>query len=182
MSVWHERLHPWLALEKRYLARAIDGGKPVLGICLGAQILADILGARTYKGPHKEIGWFELETTRESRGMWVGKALPPSFRTYFWHADTFELPEGAVRIAQSAAFANQGFFWNNVLALQFHLEVRPDWVRMLARRDAHELVPARHVQSAEEILGQPEALYRENNALMDALLQRWLASLRRAKP
>ncbi len=181
MSAWQEQRYPWLAREKRYLARFIAGGKPVLGICLGAQLLADVLGARTYQGPHKEIGWFELESARESLDTRIGAALPPRFVTYLWHADTYDLPQGAVRLARSAAFENQGFFWNNVLALQFHLEVRPDWVEMLARRDAHELVPARYVQSAATILGQPESLFRENNALMDVLLQRWLATQRLAE-
>jgi len=174
MSAWEVDRYPWLMAEKSYLETVVAAGKPVLGICLGAQLLAGVLGARTYGGPHKEIGWFPVETTPEGRGSWPGAALPERFVSYLWHGDTYDLPDGAVRIARSAAFENQGFLWNQVLALQFHLEVRPEWVRMLAERDARELVPKEFVQSAETILAQPESLYRENNRIMDGLLHGWL--------
>ncbi len=94
-------------------------------------------------------------------------------KPFLWHGDSYHLPDGAVQIARSVAFENQGLVWNHVLALQFHLEVRPEWVQMLAKRDARELVAARSVQSAEEILSKPDGLYRENNALSNRLLRRW---------
>ena len=141
-----------------------------------------MLGARIYRGPHKEIGWFPVESTAESRDTWLGDVLPDRFETFLWHGDTYDLPQGAVRIARSRAFENQGFSWNQALALQFHLEVHRDWVSRLAQRDAHELVPASYVQAAESILGRPDALYRQNNALMDSLLQRWLETLTQSSP
>jgi len=177
MSAWDEQRNPWLRNEKRFIEQAVVAGQPVLGICLGAQILADVLGARTYKGAYKEIGWFEAEATPESRTTWVGDALPARFETFFWHEDTYDLPDGAVHIARSGAFENQGFIWKHTLALQFHLEVNPDWVRMLANRDAQELVAASYTQTAETVLGKPGSLYRRNNAIMDALLQHWLRSV-----
>ncbi len=177
MSVWEEQRHPWLRTEKRFVEACIKSGRPVLGICLGAQLLADVLGARTYKGPHKEIGWFDVETTPEGRNALGGKTLPERFETFLWHGDTFDLPQGALRIARSEAFENQGFIWNRTLALQFHLEVRPAWVEMLANRDARELVEDTYVQSAPTVLGKPESLYRYNNALMDELLSQWLGNL-----
>ncbi len=177
MSVWEEQQYPWLRAEKRFIEACIETGRPVLGICLGAQLLADVLGAPTYKGIHKEIGWFNVETTPEGRDALGGKTLPERFETFLWHGDTFDLPDGALRIARSDAFENQGFMWNRTLALQFHLEVRPAWVAMLANRDAHELVEATYVQSAPTVLGKPERLYRYNNALMDGLLQRWLGDV-----
>ena len=118
-----------------------------------------------------------METTPEGRDALGGKTLPERFETFLWHGDTFDLPDGALRIARSDAFENQGFMWNRTLALQFHLEVRPAWVAMLANRDAHELVEATYVQSAPTVLGKPERLYRYNNALMDGLLQRWLGDV-----
>jgi GMP synthase-like glutamine amidotransferase len=177
MSVWDEEAHPWLRGEKRYLEKVMESGKPLLGICLGAQLLAEVLGARTYTGSHQEIGWFPVETTPESRDTWLGDVFPPRFVTYLWHGDTYDLPNGAVHIARSAAFENQGFIWNYTMALQFHLEVRPAWVRSIATRDANVLVPAPYIQSVEKILGQPESLYRANNTLMDTLLQRWFNSV-----
>ena len=177
MRVSDDTRHAWLAEEKRFLEQVIDAGRPLLGICLGAQLLAEVLGARVYPGRHKEIGWFPVDTTSDSRESWVGDVLPPSFETFLWHGDTFEIPAGATHIARSAAFENQGFIWNRTLALQFHLEVSPDWVAMLAERDGHELQAADYVQPAEAILGRPGDLYRHNNSLMQRLLNTWLEGL-----
>lgn len=178
MSVWEEQRFPFLREEKRYLGRYLATGKPVLGICLGAQMLAEVLGARTLPGPHKEIGWFEVRTTSDFRKSNLGGSLPAQFDTFLWHGDTFELPDGALQIARSDAFDCQGFSWGPALALQFHLEVRPEWVKMLADRDAHELVPAKFVQSLGAVLGRPAALYEANNVLMEHLLSTWLGSMR----
>jgi GMP synthase-like glutamine amidotransferase len=178
MSVWEERRFPWLREEKWYLERFLATGKPVLGICLGAQLLAEVLGARTRPGPHKEIGWFEVRTTSEFRESSLAGSLPARFETFLWHGDTFELPDGALHIARSDAFDKQGFVWGPALALQFHLEVRPDWVKLLVGRDAQELVPAEFVQSRGAVLGRPAALYETNNALMERLLSAWLRTAR----
>jgi GMP synthase (glutamine-hydrolysing) len=175
MSAWDDDKYPWLSDEKRLLGAFVEVEKPVLGICLGAQLLAGVLGARTYAGPHPEIGWFPVRATAHAREHPVGAILPERFETFLWHGDTFDLPDGALGIAGSAAYANQAFVWNRVLALQFHLEVRPDWVRRLVERDAGQLVEADFVQSAESVLGKPEAVYRANNDLMDGLLDCWLA-------
>ncbi|MDJ0864030.1 MAG: type 1 glutamine amidotransferase [Gammaproteobacteria bacterium] len=174
MSVWHEERHPWLTKEKKYLEKMIAAGTPVLGICLGAQLLAEVLGARTYPGPYNEVGWFALESTRESRDTWLGDTLPERFETFVWHTDTYDLPDNAVQLARSEAFENQGFIWNRVLALQFHLEVTPAWVQMLVERDAAQLVEDRFAQSAETVLGWPESVYRDSNALMDLILRHWV--------
>ncbi len=177
MSAWEEGRHPWLSEEKRYLEKFIGAGKPVLGVCLGAQLIAEVLGARVYRGPHQEIGWFPVESTPEASQTWLGDTLPARFETFLWHGDTFELPDGAVRVARSVAYENQGFVWNRVMALQFHLEVRPEWVRMLVQRDGDQLVESAHVQSAKTVLGRPESLYQHNNVLIATLLKQWLESV-----
>ncbi len=174
MSVWQDQRYPWLSKQKRYLEKLITAGKPVLGICLGAQLVADVLGARVYRGPHSEVGWFTVESTPESRDTWLGDTFPGRFETFLWHTDTYDVPAGAVRIARSRGFDNQGFIWNQVLALQFHLEVTPAWVRMLVNRDAEQLVEAPFSQSAETVLGWPESVYRDSNTLMGLVLQRWI--------
>ena len=179
MSVWQDKLFPWLTSEKRFLEQVVGLGIPVLGICLGAQLLAELLGGKAYKGAHKEIGWYPAEATDNGRDTWLGDALPDRFETFFWHGDTFDLPHGAIRIARSAAFDNAGFIWRQTIGLQFHLEVTQEWVRKLAARDVHELVAALHIQTAEEILGKDEPVFRDNNALMDALLERWLSAANR---
>jgi GMP synthase-like glutamine amidotransferase len=174
MSVWEEARFPWLRDEKRYLDQLVQAGVPVLGICLGAQLLAEVLGARAYPGAQREIGWFPVETATAGLPTWMMQTLPPTIETFLWHGDTFDLPAGATRIARSAAFANQGFSWGPVMALQFHLEVRPQWVQAIVQRDAAQLAGSRFVQSPDVILSKPESLYRQNNALFETLIERWL--------
>ena len=173
MSVWETERHPWLASEKRYLAGLLDNRVPVLGVCLGAQLLAEHLGAGVRAGDQKEIGWFRIETDPGVRSTWLGDALPDRFESFLWHGDYIDLPQGAVPVARTAAHATQGFVYGPHLALQFHLEVTPQWARRLAERDAHELVHAPFVQTASEIVGAPPERYRDNNRLMDRVLERW---------
>jgi GMP synthase (glutamine-hydrolysing) len=178
MSAWEEREHPWLRSEKRLIEHMIELGKPLLGICLGAQLVADVLGARIYRGARQEIGWFTLEATGEAANEPVGRCLPHTFDAFLWHADSFDLPSGAVHLARSEAYQQQAFVYGSALALQFHLEVRPEWVRCIAERDADQLIPDRSVQGMERIVSVPESLYRANNRLLDRLLDAWLESLR----
>jgi GMP synthase-like glutamine amidotransferase len=177
MSAWDDDKHPWLRDEKRLIDAMMRSGRPVLGICLGAQLVADVLGARTYRGDRPEIGWLPVEATRESAADPVGRQLPAAFETFLWHADSFDLPRGAVPLARSAQFEQQGFVCGSALALQFHLEVRADWVERIARRDAEQLVPSPSVQGLDAILSAPADLYAANNGLMDRLLDAWIASV-----
>lgn len=176
MSVWEEDRHPWLTAERSFVADCIDADRPVLGICLGAQMLAAHFGAAVRAGPHKEIGWFPVERHEQALSTWLGDALPERFESFFWHGDVFGLPDGARPIASSAAHPVQGFVMGRHLALQFHLEVTPEWASRLAERDAHELQPERFVQTAEALLSRPAQSYSRSNRLMEAVLERWLAS------
>lgn len=177
MSVWQTDSHPWLIDEKRYLADLLSANVPVLGICLGAQLLAELLGAEVRPGEHKEIGWFELETAPDSRGTWLGDVLPPTFRSFFWHGDFFTLPAGAIPVAGSRAHAVQGFVHGSSLALQFHLEATSAWARRLIHRDSHELVEGPFIQPAARLLDTPGELFEANNRLLDRVMERWLAAV-----
>jgi GMP synthase (glutamine-hydrolysing) len=122
MGVYEGDRYPFLRSEQDLIRKAADSGVPVLGICLGAQLVAAALGARVYPGPRKEIGWYEVERVETSDP--VMSTLPASFMAFHWHGDTFDLPEGATRLARSALYENQAFRWGrNVYALQFHFEV-----------------------------------------------------------
>lgn len=176
MSVWESDKHPWLEDERRFVADCIAADRPILGICLGAQLLAAHFGARVQAGRYKEIGWFPVERHDDALSTWLGDALPDRFDSFFWHGDVFGLPQGARAIAASAAHPVQGFIKGRHIALQFHLEVTREWASLLAERDADELRPDRFVQTAEVLLSRPAAGYAESNRLMDAVLERWLAN------
>ena len=175
MSVNDEELHPWLVTEKRFIARAIRRGKAVLGVCLGAQLIAAALGARVYPNGEKEIGWFPVCSVPAPE-TFPGEVVPP-FRfpeeslVFHWHGETFDLPTGAVHLARSRACVNQAYqYGRRVVGLQFHLEMTPQTVRELIDDGRDELVPARCIQSEPEILSAPAERYAKNNRLMAALL------------
>jgi len=114
---------PWLRDEKELVAAAVRAGTPFWGVCLGLQLLAASLGARVYAGEEPEVGVLAVELTEEGRRDPVFAALPPAFPTLQWHGDTFDLPDGAVRLAGSPAYLNQAFRFENAYGVQFHLEV-----------------------------------------------------------
>ena len=106
MSVNDEAQLPWLRDEKVFIASAIDQNKGVLGICLGAQLIANALGARVYPNTVKEIGWFPVFAEPAQPGTFV---FPKSTQAFHWHEETFDLPAGAVHLARSAVCRNQAF-------------------------------------------------------------------------
>lgn len=129
MAVYEMESYPFLKEEAQLIERAIKSGIHVLGICLGAQMIAHVLGARVYPGGVKEIGWYEVSLTEEGKRDHVMSQLSDSGKAtvFQWHGDTFDIPNGAVRLASSELFENQAFRYSDgVYALQFHVEVTPD--------------------------------------------------------
>lgn len=170
----HER-HPWLVPEKALIRAAIAAGRRVLGICLGAQLIADVLGGPVTRNAEPEIGWFPVQLTTAGRAHPLCAGWPDRFVAFHWHGDTYALPPGATRLATSEACAQQAFAWDGgrVLGLQFHLEVTranaEEWFR-------HEAVtPSRYVQSPAAILAD-RAAFDANNRAMIALLERFFAA------
>ncbi len=167
MNIYQHRDHPWLVAEKDFLRRAIDAGKPTLGICLGAQLLADVLGGKVFQNPEKEIGWFPVDFT-DRRPPFA--AFPARMNVMHWHGDTFDLPPGARLVAESAGCPRQAFVvGDRVVGLQFHLEMGAVHVADLAKVSIEELVPARYVQTAEQLTQTPADL-GASHAALDALL------------
>jgi GMP synthase-like glutamine amidotransferase len=169
MSANDEDRLPWLRAEKNLIRHAIAADKKVLGICLGAQLIASALGSRVYRNTEKEIGWHEI------RGIPGGDdrvfRFPRSCEAFHWHGETFDLPAGAVPLAESAACRNQAFqIGQNTIGLQFHLETTPDTARQFVSSGRSDLVPGAFVQSEAEIVGAPAGKYDRLNALMDAVL------------
>ncbi|HEX5472065.1 MAG TPA: gamma-glutamyl-gamma-aminobutyrate hydrolase family protein [Lacipirellulaceae bacterium] len=172
MGANDDAIHPWLRSEKLLIERAIGSGKAVLGICLGAQLIAHALGAKVYKNEHREIGWFNIERSQEALTNPFGELLPPKLEVFHWHGDTFELPAGATRLASSAACINQAFaVGTQVAALQFHLEVTRDSAAMLIDHCADELASGPYVQDAAEMLASSQR-FATANQIMGAVLAR----------
>lgn len=174
MNIYEEARYPWLKEEKQFIKKALDRHIPILGICLGAQLLADSLGAKVYPGRDKEIGWFPVTISAEQETPF--RVLPEQLDVLHWHGDTFSLPEGARRTASSKVTANQAFvFRKNVIGLQFHLEVADDNIRRLIRHSQDELVAGPFIQTEKELLGKQEIIDK-NRRLLFQFLDAWSAA------
>ena len=172
MGVHDEAEYPWLAAEKRFIEQAIVAGKTVLGVCLGSQLIACVLGARVYPNAEKEIGWFPIQLTDEAKRSALFADLPTTQDVFHWHGDTFDLPAGAVHMALSSVCENQAFVLNDrVVGLQFHLETTKQSAQGLIQHCHNELVPARFIQTAEEMVAD-EQRFTGINRTMEQLLDR----------
>lgn len=156
MGAYEEVRYPWLRDEKRAIREAIDGGLRVLGICLGAQLVAAALGARVGPGLEKEIGWHPVVHARGAKGSAFTRSIPDGSLVFHWHGDTFDLPPGAVSLLSSEGCANQAFqIGQAVLGIQFHLETTVELARGLVENCRADLAPGRFVQDETEIIGHP---------------------------
>jgi len=175
MSVKDVAIHPWLRQEKHFIERAIEHGMPVLGICLGAQLIADVLGAEVTPMIHKEIGWHEIITTAEARKHSIVSVFPERFPAFHWHGETFSIPDGAINIGHSPACMHQGFtLADRIVALQFHPEITPRLAESFVKEGAHELLPAPYIQDDLTIM---DGVHRYNGhhhffSMLDRLASR----------
>ena len=119
---------PYLQAEQKLIKKSVDGNIPVLGICLGSQLIAKTFGAKVYRGPHKEIGFYHDLIIDNNSKLFAGFENP--FTAFHWHGDTFDLPKGATRLAHSEHYPNQAFQINSAIGLQFHLEVNEELVNL----------------------------------------------------
>lgn len=187
MSVHDEDNHPWLIEEKRLIKQSMDSGKTVIGVCLGAQLIAHCLGASVKPAGVKEIGWLPIQLTKDAQAHPLLQDLPKqAFTVFHWHGDGFEYPQGAIPLATSAAWPNQGFLYQTpqqkalgtwVMAWQCHFEVtKESIVKMVANGDnaiQKGLINyPKTVQSPTEIITLGDKYIANNNARLAAMLNR----------
>jgi len=179
MGAYEEQAHPWLIAEKRLIAEAVAAGRPYWGVCLGAQLLAAALGARVGPGPEPELGVLSVRLTAAARSDPVFAGAPEQFVTLQWHGDTYELPDGAVRLAESDLYEQQAFVAGRAYGVQFHLEVDSaltrEWVEIPDYAEELERLGGPGMPGA--LLEQVTAIEARSVPLARGLFGRWLTEV-----
>ncbi len=171
MSVGDEKIYPWLAEEMRYIETAIGKKKHVLGICLGAQLIAHVLGAGIRKNRYREIGWFPVHIDGDQGEAGLFRNIPEIITPFHWHGDTFDIPAGAVKCAGSRGCGNQAFVYNGrIAALQFHLEADTPGIKSLINNCPDDITDGKYIQPPSELLLNAEEKVREISKVMDTFL------------
>lgn len=166
---------PWIAQECALIRAAQDAGMPVLGHCLGGQLIGKALGGTVGRNPLREIGWFLVRACAAPAARDWLHGLPPQFEVFHWHGETFSIPDRAVRILESDACPNQGFIIGKTLALQCHVEMKPGMVREWARLYAGEIAqPTATIQSETQMLDDLDARVVRLQTIADKLYAHWL--------
>lgn len=170
MGVYDEHKYAWLKEEKKFIEKAIRNNKKVLGICLGSQLIAEVLGAKVYKNKEKEIGWMNVELTEQAKTDRYFEKFPSSLTVFQWHGDTFDLPKGAVHIAKSPACNHQAFtYGEKVIALQFHLEATDKLIEALTLHCKEEIVEGPYIQKEKAIIKNTYRCHETNQWMKEIL-------------
>lgn len=170
---------PWIPKVTQLIRQAVAADLPVLGHCLGGQLISKALGGTITKNPVKEIGWLPVMRVESPIAQnWLDD-LPHEFEVFHWHGETFSIPPGATRILASRDCANQAFVTGKTLAFQCHIEMTSDLVREWARVGADELKPlSATVQSADEMARDLDTRVRRMQGLADKFYDRWIQGLK----
>ncbi len=175
MGVEDAEQYPWLIEERRFIQQSIRSGKTILGICLGAQLIARAAGATVVKNTHREIGWFPVSLLTEGSPAVLKGVFESGAEAFHWHGDTFGIPPAAVNFASSTACAHQAFILcERVIALQFHIETTESSAALLVTKCRDELDGSKYVQSEEEIFSDP-VRFNAINKMLYRLLENMAA-------
>jgi len=171
---------PWIPKVTKLIQQAIAADVPVLGHCLGGQLISKALGGVITKNPVKEMGWLPVQRVdgNDTAREWLGD-LPPEFEVLHWHGETFSIPPGATRILASHDCANQAFVIGRTLAFQCHIEMTADLVREWVRVGGDELSPVcATVQNPQVMVADLDARVQRLQRIADKFYDRWLQGLR----
>ncbi|WP_058304227.1 type 1 glutamine amidotransferase [Gorillibacterium timonense] len=173
MNIYEEEHYPWLSAEKAFIREAIDLAKPVLGICLGSQLIADVIGGRVTANPLPEIGWWPIVWTEDAQTNPLFSHFPATSVVFHWHYDTFSvLPPDAKILAASTACRQQAFSYrDHVFGFQFHLENTDELLKGYIEASPEVLSGGEYIQLPDEILAHPDDV-TANQAWMDTFLSR----------
>lgn len=168
---WEVGVNPWLSEEKALIARTLEAGKVIFGVCFGAQLLAEALGGKVFPNKKKEIGWYEVRLTSAGQHSFLFRNVPKRFLTFHWHSDHFSLPPGCIQLADSEPTANQAYICEEypVAGIQFHPEYTREMVRHFAREEGDEWMKDHFVAGKEAVLDQVDKV-PDTYWLMEALL------------
>jgi len=170
MSVNDENIYPWLKEEKAFIRSAIDADRYVIGVCLGAQLIADVLGAKVFACRKKEIGWFPVSKTKAGKNNPLLRDMPDNLSVMHWHGETFDIPQGAVNLMKTEICEHQAFLYGEkVLGLQFHMEFTPESLMDMVKNCGNELIEDDYVQAGHNILSN-SSLCETANKHLDKLL------------
>jgi GMP synthase-like glutamine amidotransferase len=164
MNIYDEKNYPWLAAEKEFIRDAIASGKVVIGLCLGGQLIADVIGGKVIRNDHLEIGWFPIRLSETARSSPLFSFFPQQPMVFEWHGDTFcALPENTERIAENDACEHQAFIYRKrVFGFQYHLENTSVIIKNLIANCRDDMVFGPFVQTPEELLTHPEYIEQSN--------------------
>jgi len=176
MNVYQEKEYPFLRDEDTFIKKMLAEEKPVLGICLGAQLIAKAAGAKVLTGHRKELGWYDIELTKEGETDCLFKGFPKRFKAFQWHGDTFQIPEGAVKLASSEIFPNQAFRLGSAYAVQFHIEVLEETINEWMAEYDEELQSLDYID-AGSVRTDTKRYMKDLHALADRFYGNFISAL-----
>lgn len=169
---------PWINRELELIKQAANRDMPVLGHCLGGQLICKALGGKVSANSVKEIGWHPVQKLSDTANVHWLENLPDEFEAFHWHGETFSIPDGATALLKSQFCEHQAFAVNNILALQCHVEMDSEMVEEWTREYSDELSdPSQSIQSATDITTDLDMRIRSLNQVAEKLYQKWITPL-----
>ena len=181
MNVYEEDVYPFLAQETRIIREALEQDQPVIGFCLGAQLMAKASGVMVSKGPKKEVGWYTVQLTDQGTKDPFLKSFPEKFFVFQWHGDTFHLPDGAVRLVSSEDYLNQAMrIGTKSYGFQFHFEITKDMISEWLEAGQEEFKQIKDRNLPEKILIDADTHIPQAHALAELFFNNYLGKIESA--